>query len=504
MCPQEWDEYHRRVLSAEFQKGSDLSFHVPQGGRPVTGLGTTAGSQSGADATYSRTCPVVIPLIEIVYACVDAFFRCTGVGQCGLPLFRLAAECLDVGVFSEIGSRYCGGEKDGQRCHHLVLDVEASLLQLIPALSCPHRSPTSLSSFLYLCPLPDPTSTLSLPSRFTNTLSLFSPSSRKMRRSSRRPVAARHRRPAMVDHRQAYVDVQPVKSRGATAASVPAQDVQSGTISSPRAHPLPHSSRLHRPTSLRITEDRAEKAVGWRSTLPHSFLSWYRSPTSMFPSSGCASPPLSAPILPPHHPSLVIVFISSSSSVSPFRPVVAVVLQDVNVKSAPRPPSSKCDLQASGAPSRTECLLETIPYPAPRMYPPRPPCTSTPAFGACLHRPRYLEIAEDGRYPTYVTVTSPCTDTLRVFTKTIRVILQLARSVHPSQKHQGADVSSVHKSRNVDGMPPRCTGVGGGRGRREALWCAVHNALDMEDLSPASSAPRDTPVKSSIITFRLL
>jgi hypothetical protein len=91
---------------------------------------------------------------------------------------------------------------------------------------------------------------------------------------------------------------------------------------------------------------------------------------------------------------------------------------------------------------------------------------------------RSRRIAEDGRYPTYVTVISPCTDTLRVFTKTIRVILQLARSVHPSQKHQGADVSSVHKSRNVDGMPPHRTGAGGGRGRREALWCAVHNALE--------------------------
>jgi hypothetical protein len=113
-------------------------------------------------------------------------------------------------------------------------------------LSRPRRSPTSSSSFSYQCPLPDPTSTLSLPSRFTNALSLFSPSCRRMRSSSRRLVAARHRRRAMVDHRQPFVDMQPVKSRGATAVSVPAQDVQSGTISSTLESPPPsHIAQDH-------------------------------------------------------------------------------------------------------------------------------------------------------------------------------------------------------------------------------------------------------------------
>ncbi|KAJ7855238.1 hypothetical protein B0H13DRAFT_2358054 [Mycena leptocephala] len=91
---------------------------------------------------------------------------------------------------------------------------------------------------------------LSFPSRFTNTLS-FSPSCWRM---------------------QAYIDVQPVKSRGATAVLVPAQDAESGMISSPRAHPRLHSSRLYHPISLRITEDRTEKvrALSWRPFSPSS------------------------------------------------------------------------------------------------------------------------------------------------------------------------------------------------------------------------------------------
>lgn len=102
---------------------------------------------------------------------------------------------------------------------------------------------TSRLQFTTSNALSDPMSMLSFPSRFTNTL-LFSPSCWRMRRSSRQLVAALHRRHAIVDRRQAYVNVQPVKSRGATAALVPAQDVQSGMISSPRVHPRPHSSRV--------------------------------------------------------------------------------------------------------------------------------------------------------------------------------------------------------------------------------------------------------------------
>ncbi|KAJ7891975.1 hypothetical protein B0H13DRAFT_2340376 [Mycena leptocephala] len=291
-----------------------------------------------ADATYSRTCPGVISLIEfcrqIVYACVDAqALDSLWVTLCGLvtedlyslflnripprPLIlyphpsapsRLAAGIRSsafgvpetvydvcrapshVGtpehpLYSQITFLSPGNEAAGiaeeremdnagsSKSSSLLFVFTLTVLQLRSR----HRS-FSLAANAHAfppSPLPNitrlllvslssthPTSTFSLQSRFTNAPSLFSPSCWRMQRSSRQLMVARHRRRAMVAHRQAYVDVQPVRSKGATAASFRAQDVQSGTISSPRAHPRPHSSRLRRPTSLRITEDRAEKAVG--------------------------------------------------------------------------------------------------------------------------------------------------------------------------------------------------------------------------------------------------
>ncbi|KAJ7875835.1 hypothetical protein B0H13DRAFT_2549459 [Mycena leptocephala] len=474
-----------------------------------------------ADATYSRTCPGVISLIEIVYACVDAqaldslFVRgkkynvlralelilaipepvwnidapssrftpgrsrippsplvlyphpsapsrlATGicssafgvpetahslrtrneVGREGGSWRKSAAaevyditclgsgnsaqafQCLDVGVDGASHSLEIGITEEtkmdnaGSTSFLTSNLLSCSLPPHFPALTAPqHHRPLSRIS---LCPLPDPTSMLSLPSRFTNAQSLFWPSCWRM---------------------QAYIDVQPVKSKGATAASVPAEDVQSGTISSPRAHPRPHSSRLRRRTSLRITEDRTEKVVS-KTVFRHPLLPLLRPffpPSRRSPVLGggvciCAAAggvpcflarslastgprprwsPLLAfrAVLPrlfllPYCHRITLRSRSYSFPLPPLslpsaslqhQPVVAVVLQNVNV-------NQECDLQASCTPPRTECLLEIILYPRPRCIQP----------DHCVHLLPHLEpasvvpdtsrsrsIAEDGRYPT--------------------------------------------------------------------------------------------------------
>jgi hypothetical protein len=93
----------------------------------------------------------------------------------------------------------------------------------------------------------------------------------------------------------------------------------------------------------------------WCSTLPHSFLSWYRSPTSMVPSSGCASPPLSAPILARDRIHFLFFLRLSLSSCRRRRAsecgcqVGAKVARKWSRRTyALMQPAQKCDLQASG------------------------------------------------------------------------------------------------------------------------------------------------------------
>ncbi|KAJ7891491.1 hypothetical protein B0H13DRAFT_2530029 [Mycena leptocephala] len=235
----------------------------------------------------------------------------------------------------------------------------------------------------------------------------------------------------------------------------------------------------------------------------------------------CA-PPTSSTL----HAPLAVIFPFSASRVSPFRLAAAL-------PHCPRD-AGGCEYKVRAAKSTTSKPAAVPAYsmqlgdPAPRLYPPRRPRASTPAVGSRLRRPKSIEVAGDHigwvvparrHSPLVHTPLAPLhedpsqSSSVR-FSRWYPPVPRALLPGYPRRERDWLDpcivrgsthlnsvrkrlVWSVHKSRDVNRMPPRTVrewvdAEGGARPFRVA-------SLTRQNLSPAFFAPRDTRVKCATI-----